>query len=145
MAVLAGRMGRPVELPVGLLHATRAERVGAAAFVQVQLAHQAEIAQDLQRAVNSDQPQARLMDAAQCQQLCRGGLAAGLTQRFQHRASRARVRVTCPYYRGQQVICRTAFSQILIVAINFHMQSISLLRRAVKSGAREFPTPIPWP
>ena len=80
MAVLAGRMGRPVELPVGLLHTTRAERVGAAAFVQVQLAHQAEIAQDLQRAVNSDQPQARLMDAAQCQQLCRGGLAAGLAQ-----------------------------------------------------------------
>jgi hypothetical protein len=74
--------------------ACHAECVGVATPGQVQLAYQAQREQQIQRAVDGDQPQRRVVGAAESQQFGAAGLSACLIDRHQHGPARPCVRVT---------------------------------------------------
>jgi hypothetical protein len=76
-----------------VLSAGEAQRIDVAAFSQVQLAHQSQRKQQIQRAVDGDQPQRRMVRAAARQQFSATGLSARLADRHQHGLPRTRVRV----------------------------------------------------
>ena len=74
--------------------ARKAQRIDVATFGQVQLAHQPQRKQEIQRTIDRDRSQRRMVRAAERQQFGAAGLSARLADRQQHGPPRTRVRVT---------------------------------------------------
>ena len=128
-----GLAGRP---PSG------ADRVGVTPFFEMQLTHQLQGKQDLQRSVHCYEAQRRVMRSPQFQQLCRCGLSIRFEERRQHGATRARVGMARLGQRQQHFLWRTraATGQKLQLTFNYHN---AILTRNAEASSIEAPPKNP--